>query len=155
MVKRKQPEASSGSCGSCGGTKKRKIGGQRLVSWCRKKQQSVSTSTAEAEYIAAGSCCAQLLWIRNQLMDYGLTLERIPIMCDNISAISIVANPVNHSMTNHIDIRYHFIREHATNGTIELHYVPTEKQLADIFTNPLNDSTFTRLIIKIGMLNSL
>ncbi|KAL8155428.1 hypothetical protein AgCh_000714 [Apium graveolens] len=105
MVKRKQPEASSGSCGSCGGTKKRKIGGQRLVSWCRKKQQSVSTSTAEAEYIAAGSCCAQLLWIRNQLMDYGLTLERIPIMCDNISAISIVANPVNHSMTNHIDIR--------------------------------------------------
>ena len=138
-------KSTSGSC---------QFLGQRLVSWFSKKQQSVSTSTAEAEYIAAGSCYAQLLWIRNQLMDYGLTLEKIPIMCDNTSAISIVANPVNHSMTKHIDIRYHFIREHANKGTIELHYVPTEKQLADIFTKPLNESTFTRLISEIGMLNS-
>ena len=57
--------------------------GQRLVSWFSKKQQSATTSTAEAEYIAAGSCCAQLLWIRNQLMDYGLVFENIPLMCDN------------------------------------------------------------------------
>ena len=78
----------------------------------------MSTFTAEAEYIAAGSCCAQVLWIRNQLRDYGLVLERIPIMCDNTSSISIVSNPVNHSRTKHIDIRYHFIKEHAHNGTI-------------------------------------
>ena len=138
-------KSTSGSC---------QFLGSRLVSWYSKKQQSVSTSTAEAEYIAAGSCCAQVLWIRNQLRDYGLVLERIPIMCDNTSAISIVSNPVNHSRTKHIDIRYHFIREHAHNGTIELHYVPTDKQLADIFTKPLDEATFNRLVSKIGMLNS-
>ena len=114
----------------------------------------MSTSTAEAEYIAAGSCCAQTLWIRNQLMDYGLVLHKIPIMCDNTSAISIVANHVNHSRTKHIEVRYHFTREHATNGTIELIFVPTEKQLADIFTKPLDEATFTRLVGEIGMLNS-
>ncbi|KAL8125999.1 hypothetical protein AgCh_013333 [Apium graveolens] len=138
-------KSTSGSC---------QFLGQTLVSWYSKKQQSVSTSTAEAEYIAAGSCCAQVLWIRNQLMDYGLVLHKIPIMCDNTSAISIVANPVNHSRTKQIDVRYHFIREHCTNGTIELIFVPTEKQLADIFTKPLDEATFTRLVGEIGMLNS-
>ena len=97
-------KSTSGSC---------QFLGSRLVSWYSKKQQSVSTSTAEAEYIAAGSCCAQVLWIRNQLRDYGLVLERISILCDNTSAIFIVSNPVNHSRTKHIDIKYHFIREHA------------------------------------------
>ena len=137
-------KSTSGSC---------QFLGQRLVSWFSKKQQSTTTSTAEAEYIAAGSCCAQLLWIRNQLMDYGLVLENIPIMCDNTSAISIVANPVNRSTTKHIEIRYHFIREHAANGTISVNYVPTEKQLAEIFTKPLNEATFNRLVSEIGMLN--
>ena len=75
-------------------------------------------------------------------------------MCDNTGAISIVSNLVNHSRTKHIDVRYHFIREHAANGTIELHYVPTEKQLADIFTKPLDETTFNRLVSEIGMLNS-
>ena len=68
-------------------------------------------------------------------MDYGLVLHKIPIMCDNTSAISIIANPVNHSRTKHIDVRFHFIREHATNGTIELIFVATEKQLADFLLN--------------------
>ena len=94
--------------------------GNRLVSWFSKKQQSVSSSTAEAEYIAAGSCCAQLLWIRNQLMDYGISLSRIPLYCDNTSAINISKNPVQHSKTKHIDVRYHFIREHVESGTVEL-----------------------------------
>ncbi|KAL8109334.1 hypothetical protein AgCh_025431 [Apium graveolens] len=100
---------------------------KRLVSWYSKKQQSVSTSTVEAEYIATGSCCAKVLWIRNQLMDYGPVLHKILIMCDITSAISIVANPVNHPRRKHIDVRYHFIREYATNGTIELIFVPIEK----------------------------
>ena len=65
----------------------------KLVSWFSKKQHSVSTSTAEAEYIAAGSCCAQILWMRNQLVDYGLQLKKIPIFCDNTSAIAITENP--------------------------------------------------------------
>ena len=87
----------------------------------------MSTSTAEAEYIAVGSWCAQVLWIRNQLMDYGLALHKISIMCDNTSVVSIVANLVNHSRTKQIDVRYHFIREQSTNGTIELIFVSIEK----------------------------
>ena len=79
--------------------------GRRLVSWYNKKQHSVSTSTAETEYIAAGSCCAQILWIRNQLWDYGLLLNKIPILCDNTSAIAISNNPVLHSRTK--AHRYH------------------------------------------------
>jgi hypothetical protein len=138
-------KSTSGSCQFLGG---------RLVSWYSKKQQTVSNSTAEAEYIAAGSCCAQILWIRNQLKDYGLVLDKIPILCDNTSAIAISNNPVQHTRTKHIDIRYHFIREHVMNGTVELHFVPTEEQTADIFTKSVNESTFTRLVSELGMLNS-
>ena len=126
------------------------------ISWflgSAKKQNSVSTSTAEAEYIAGGSCCAQILWMKNQLVDYGLKISKTPIFCDNTSAIAITENPVQHSRTKHIDIRYHFIREHVMNGTIELHFVLSEKQLADIFTKPLHESTFSRLVSELGMLN--
>ena len=121
--------------------------------WFSKKQNSVSTSTAEAEYIAAGSCCSQILWMRNQLFDYGLNIDRIPILCDNTSAIAITENLVQHSRTKHIDIKYHFIREHVMNGIVELHFVPSEKQIADIFTKPLDESTFTRLVSELCMLN--
>ena len=113
----------------------------------------MSTSTAEAEYIAAGSSCAHILWMRNQLVDYCYKVSKIPIFRDNTSAIAITENPVQHSRTKHIDIRYHFIREHVMNGTIELHFFPIEKQLADIFTKPLDESTFSRLVSELGMLN--
>ena len=138
-------KSTSGSC---------QFLGRRLVSWYCKKQHSVSTSTAEAEYIVARSCCAQILWIRNQLRDYGFLLNKISIFCDNTSAIAISNNPVQHSKTKHIDIRYHFIREHVMNGTVELHFVPTEQQLADIFTKPLDEFTFSILVCELGMLNS-
>ncbi|KAK1396495.1 hypothetical protein POM88_006358 [Heracleum sosnowskyi] len=137
-------KSTTGSCQFIGG---------RLVSWFSKKQHSVSTSTAEAEYIAAGSCCAQILWMKNQLLDYGLVLNNIPIFCDNTSVIAISDNPVQHSRTKHIDIRHHFIREHVERGTVKLIYVPTEKQLADIFTKPLDEATFNRLVSELGMLN--
>ncbi|KAJ9553412.1 hypothetical protein OSB04_017457 [Centaurea solstitialis] len=127
--------------------------GGKLVSWTSKKQNLVSTSTAEAEYVAAGSCCAQVLWMRNQLLDYGFQLSKIPIYCDNTSAIAIANNPVLHSKTKHIEIRYHFIRDHVMNGDVELHFVPTEYQLADLFTKPLDEKRFNQLISELGMLN--
>ncbi|KAJ9541588.1 hypothetical protein OSB04_028094 [Centaurea solstitialis] len=127
--------------------------GGKLVSWTSKKQNSVSTSTAEAEYVAAGICCAQVLWLRNQLKDYDIQLSKIPIYCDNTSAIAIANNPVLHSKTKHIEVRYHFIRDHVMNGDIELHFVPTEYQLADLFTKPLDVTRFNMLISELGMLN--
>ena len=78
--------------------------GDRLVSWSSKKQKSISTSTAEVEYIAAESCCAQILWMKNQLQDYGLSYSKIPIYCYNQSAIAMTGNPVQHSLTKHISI---------------------------------------------------
>ena len=127
--------------------------GERLISWSSKKQKSISTATAEAEYIAAGSCCAQILWMKNQLQDYGLSYSKIPIYCDNQSDIAMTGNPVQHSLTKHISIRYHFIREHVMEGTIELHFVPTDQQLADIFTKPLAKAIFIKLVNELGMVS--
>jgi hypothetical protein len=86
--------------------------GRFLVSWASKKQNSVALSTAEAEYIAAGHCCAQLLWMRQTLRDYGYTLTKVPLLCDNESAIRMADNPIKHSRTKHIAIRYHFLMDH-------------------------------------------
>ncbi|KAJ9557282.1 hypothetical protein OSB04_011896 [Centaurea solstitialis] len=85
--------------------------GARLVSWQCKKKTTVSTSTAEAEYVAAAQCCSHVLWIQNQMLDYGITFLNTPVYIDNNSAISIVNNPVKHSKTKHIEIKYHFIRD--------------------------------------------
>ncbi|KAJ9535657.1 hypothetical protein OSB04_un001191 [Centaurea solstitialis] len=137
-------KSTTGGCNLLGG---------KLVSWTSKKQNSVSTSTAEAEYAAAGICCAQVLWLRNQLQDYDIQLSKIPIYCDNTSAIAIANNPVLHSKTKHIEVRYHFIRDHVMNGDIELHFVPTEYQLADLFTKPLDVTRFNMPISELGMLN--
>jgi hypothetical protein len=90
------------------------------VSWGSKKQNSVALSIAEAEYIAAGHYCAQLLWMRQTLRDYGYKLSKVPLLCDNESAIPMADNPVEHSRTKHIDIRYHFLRDHQQRGISKL-----------------------------------
>ncbi|KAI3718335.1 hypothetical protein L6452_19200 [Arctium lappa] len=120
--------------------------GNKLVSWSSKKQNCVSTSTAEAEYVAAASCCSQVIWMKTQLRDYGQQIERIPILCDSKSAIAISANPVQHSKTKHIDVRYHFLKDHVEKGTIEMYFVPTELQLADIFTKALDERRASDLV---------
>jgi hypothetical protein len=90
--------------------------GRSLVSWASKKQNYVALSTAEAEYIAAGHCCAQLLWMRQTLRDYGYKLSKVPLLCDNENAIRMADNPVEHSRTKHIDIWYRFLRDHHKGG---------------------------------------
>jgi hypothetical protein len=125
-----------------------------LVSWASKKQNSVALSTVEAEYIAVGHCCAQLLWMRQTLRDYGYKLTKVPILCDNESAIRMADNPVEHSRTKHIAIRYHFLRDHQQRGDIDIAYVSTKEQLADIFTKPLDEKTFTKLRYELNILDS-
>ncbi|GKD65748.1 hypothetical protein Tco_1307856, partial [Tanacetum coccineum] len=110
-------------------------------------------SSAEAEYVAAAGCCAQVLGIKSQLADYDVLYDKVPICCDNTSAIAISNNPMLHSRTKHIDIRYHFIKDHILKREIELHFVPTDLQLPDIFTEPLAEPSFTRLVVELGMLN--
>jgi hypothetical protein len=125
-----------------------------LVSWASKKQNSVALSTAEAEYIAVGHCCAQLLWMRQTLRDYRDKLTKVPLLCDNESAIRMADNPVEYSCTKHIAIRYHFLRDHQQRGDIEIAYVSTKEQLADIFTKPLDEKTFTKLRHELNILDS-
>ncbi|GJT38236.1 retrovirus-related pol polyprotein from transposon TNT 1-94 [Tanacetum coccineum] len=100
--------------------------GDRLVSWSSKRQKSVAISSTEAEYIAMSGCCAQILWMRSQLTDYGLGFNKIPMYCDNKSAIALCCNNVQHSRSKHIDIRFHFIKEQVENGVVELYFVNTE-----------------------------
>jgi hypothetical protein len=128
--------------------------GRSLVSWSSKKQNCVALSTAEAEYVAAGACCAQLLWMRQTLKDFGCQYSKIPLLCDNESAIKLANNPVAHSRTKHIDIRHHFLRDHELKGDIEIRHVSTEKQLADIFTKPLDESRFCALRSELNILDS-
>ncbi|GJV86462.1 MAK10-like protein [Tanacetum coccineum] len=98
-------------------------------------------------------CCAQVLWIKSQLADYDVLYDTVPIFCDNTSVIAISNNLVLHSRTKHINIRYHFIKDHILKGDIKLHFVPTDLQLSDIFTKPMAEPSFTRLVAELGMLN--
>jgi hypothetical protein len=124
------------------------------VSWASKKQNSVALSIAEAEYITAGHCCAQLLWMRQTLRDYGYKLTKVSHLCDNESAIRMTDNPVEHSRTKHIAIRYHFLRDHQQKGDIEIAYINIKEQLADIFTKPLDEQNFTKLRHELNILDS-
>ncbi|GJS19865.1 retrovirus-related pol polyprotein from transposon TNT 1-94 [Tanacetum coccineum] len=120
--------------------------GDKLVSWSSKKQKSTAISTTEAEYIAMSGCCAQILWMRSQLTDYGFAFNKIPLYCDNRSAIALCCNNVQHSRSKHIDIRHHFIREQVEKGVVELYFVTTDYQLANIFTKALPRERFEFLL---------
>ncbi|XP_074291616.1 secreted RxLR effector protein 161-like [Silene latifolia] len=128
--------------------------GPCLISWASKKQNTVALSTAESEYVSAALCCAQVLWVRQQLRDYGIIFDSTPIFCDNTSAINISKNPIQHSRTKHIDIRHHFLRDHVEKGQIRLKFCRTEDQIADIFTKPLEREQFVKLRLEIGLLDS-
>nr|GEY96367.1 retrovirus-related Pol polyprotein from transposon TNT 1-94 [Tanacetum cinerariifolium] len=125
--------------------------GERLISWSSKRQKSAAISSTEAEYIALSGCCVKILWMRSQLSDYGLALNKIPMYCDNKSAIALCCNNVQHSRSKHIDIRYHFIKEKVKNGVIDLYFINTEYQLADLFTKALGRDRIEFLTNKLGM----
>nr|GEW78750.1 retrovirus-related Pol polyprotein from transposon TNT 1-94 [Tanacetum cinerariifolium] len=123
--------------------------GDKLVSWMSKKQKCTTMSSAEAEYMALSASCAQVMWMSTQLQDYGLNYNKIPLYCDSQSTIAISCNPVQHSRTEHIHTRYHFIKEQVENGIIELYFVRIEYQLADMFTKALPKDRFKYLVRRI------
>nr|GEX53878.1 copia protein [Tanacetum cinerariifolium] len=103
------------------------------------------TFKSTSEYVSLSACCAQVLWMRTQLTNYGFHFNKIPVYCDSKSAIAISCNPVHHSRTKHITVCYHFIKEHVEKGTIELYFVKTDYQLADLFTKALPADRFNYL----------
>ncbi|GJZ66898.1 hypothetical protein Tco_0630138, partial [Tanacetum coccineum] len=107
---------------------------RRLISWQYKKQTRVATSTTEAEYVAAASCCGQVLWLQNQLLDYGFNFMNTIIHIDNQSTICIIKNPVYHSTTKHIEIRQHFIRDCYEKKLIQVQKIHTNLNVADLLT---------------------
>ncbi|XP_075670339.1 secreted RxLR effector protein 161-like [Castanea sativa] len=126
--------------------------GAKLVAWMSKKQNFVSLSTTEVEYIAAGSCCSQLLWMKKLLSDYEISQDIMVVYCDNSSTIDISKNLIQHSKTKHIEIRNHFIRDLVERKIVALEYIPTERQNADIFIKPLDRSKFEKLRQVIGVI---
>nr|GEW25520.1 retrovirus-related Pol polyprotein from transposon TNT 1-94 [Tanacetum cinerariifolium] len=125
--------------------------GDKLVNWMSKKQNYTAMSSAEAEYVALSASCAQVMWMRTQLKDYGFNYNKILLYCDSHLAIAISCNLVQHSRTKHIHTQYHFIKEQVENGIIELYFVRTEYQLADMFTKALPEDRFKYLVRRIGM----
>nr|GEV40369.1 integrase, catalytic region, zinc finger, CCHC-type, peptidase aspartic, catalytic [Tanacetum cinerariifolium] len=117
--------------------------GENIVSWSSKKQDCTSLSTAESEYVSLSACCAQVLWMRTQLTDYGYYFNKIPIYCDSTSAVTISCNPVQYSKTKHIAVRYHFIKEHVEKVTMEILLEPTSNKL---LVGDVGDSIWIELV---------
>ncbi|GJS65753.1 hypothetical protein Tco_0680317 [Tanacetum coccineum] len=124
--------------------------GRRLITWQCKKQTIMATSTTEAEYVAAASCCGQVLWIQNQMLDYGFNFMNTKIYIDNESTICIVKNPVYHSKTKHIAIRHHFIRDAYEKKLIQVLKIHTNDNVADLLTKAFDVSRFQFLVVSIG-----
>ncbi|GJZ77194.1 putative ribonuclease H-like domain-containing protein [Tanacetum coccineum] len=127
--------------------------GRSLISWQCKKQTIMATSTTEAGYVAAASCCGQVLWIQNQMLDYGFNFMNTKIYIDNESTICIVKNPVYHSKTKHIAIRHHFIRDAFEKKLIQVLKIHTDDNVDDLLTKAFEVSRFQFLVVSIGMIN--
>ena len=108
---------------------------------------------AETEYIAAGSRCTRLLWMKQAVKGYGTKVKHVPLHCDNESAIKIAYNHVQHTRTKHISIRHHFIHGHVAQEDIVINHVKTKDNLTDIFTKPLNKKRFCVLRCELNILD--
>lgn len=113
----------------------------------------MANSTTEAEYVAAANCCGQVLWIQNQLLDYGFNFMNTRIYIDNQSTISIVKNPVFHQRTKHIEIRHHFKRDANEKHLIHVLKIHTDDNVADLLTKAFDGPRFNHLVVNIGMVN--
>ncbi|GJT00806.1 hypothetical protein Tco_0821975, partial [Tanacetum coccineum] len=127
--------------------------GIRLISWQCKKQTVVANSTTKAEYVAASNCCGHVLWIQNQLLDYGYNFMNTKIFIDNKSTICIVKNLVFHSKTKHIEIRHQFIRDSNEKKLIQMIKIHTDQNVVDLLTKAFDVNRFQFLAASIGMLN--
>ena len=123
-----------------------------LISWSSKKQSVITRSSAESEYRALASASAELTWLQSLFSELGIScIEKPTIWCDNVSATELVKNTVYHSRTKHIEIDMHLIRNKVLAGELNIHYVPSEEQIADIMTKPLSFVRFNYLRSKLNV----
>lgn len=126
--------------------------GSAPISWCSQKQQTVSLSTTESEYISGSESIRELIWLQTLYSELHPVNKNVPFLfIDNQSAIKLIKNPENHKRSKHIDVKYHFIREKFTNGFFNLQFVPSKDQIADIFTKPLPKESFCRFRSMVGV----
>ena len=117
--------------------------GDNLISWSSKRQHTISRSSAEAEYRGVANAVAELTWLRNLFDELGLKLNKASVVfCDNVSAVYLSTNPVQHQRTKHVEIDIHFVREKVALGHVKVLHVPSALQYADIFTKGLPVSLF-------------
>jgi hypothetical protein len=122
-----------------------------LVCWSARKQSSITQFTTKVEYVAVATCCSQILWIMQTMRDYEVTYKSVPLMCDSSNAICLAHSPVFHGRAKHIKVRHHFLRDHVEKGEIEMKFIDTERQLADIFIKSLDSSHFASFRWELGV----
>jgi hypothetical protein len=128
--------------------------GKSLISWCTKKQLTVSRSSSEAEYRALAAATCELLWLLYLLQDLQLSCIKPPVIyCDNQSALHIAANPVFHERTKHLEIDCHLVRENLQVGVMKLLPITSQNQIADFFTKSLLPQPFHTLLSKMGLVD--
>ena len=136
--------STSGFCFMCGNS---------CISWLSKKQPTVATSSCEAEYRAAFTATVECVWLRHLMADLGVgQSSATTIFTDSQSALAVARNPIFHARTKHIEVHYHYVRERLSTGEISLAYVPTQDNLADLFTKSLPCEKFEAFCKALGLL---
>ena len=127
-----------------------------MVSWLGRKQLAVSLSTAEVEYIATCMAAREAVWLRKLLAGLsGQSLEPTVIHYDNQSCVKMSMNPVQHDITKHVEMKYHYVQEMVQRREVELRYVPTDEQIADVLTKPLGRGKFVYFRDKLGVVETV
>jgi histone deacetylase 1/2 len=126
--------------------------GGNLVAWSSRKQPTVSRSSTEAEYKSVANATAEIMWIQGLLRELGVFLSRAPCLwCDNLGATYLSVNPIFHARTKHIEVDYHFVRERVAQKTLDIRFISTHDQLADVLTKPLSTQLFVKFRNNLNM----
>ena len=130
--------------------------GSNLIAWSARKQATVSRSSTEAEYKVVANATAELIWVQSLLQELGISQAQPPVLwCDNIGATYLSANPVFHARTKHIEVDYHFVRERVAQKLLQIKFISSKDQLADIFTKPLSQPQFEGCRRNLNLLSTL